>query len=156
MHMRRRGFLEVTAAFGGLVVSAPVLSMIRYDHSMSHEFSDLLFIGSDGTIRVILSKVEFGQGISTTLPMLVAEELDCDWKKMTVELRRSGKGKDFEENIYVLSTGGSDSTRSEFWRYRMAGATSRMMLINAAAKRWNVSPESCTTEMVLCATKVNR
>ncbi|MGC3948682.1 MAG: xanthine dehydrogenase family protein molybdopterin-binding subunit [Chryseolinea sp.] len=144
--MRRRDFLKVTAAFGGLMVIAPAFSMAGTRRVGVHEFNSLLHIGSDGTIQVILTKVEFGQGISTTLAMLVAEELHCDWKKVTVGNRPSGKGKDFAESMYVLSTGGSDSTRSEFERYRMAGAVSRRMLLDEAARRWNVDVATCKTE----------
>ncbi|MEJ1237751.1 xanthine dehydrogenase family protein molybdopterin-binding subunit [Chryseolinea sp. T2] len=150
--MRRRHFLKVTAAFGGLIVSMPVYPMFRdktlavASENIKHAFSKLLFIASDGTIQVILSKVELGQGISTTLAMLVAEELDCDWKKVTVAPWPTGTGKDFEESPYVLSTGGSDSTRSEFERYRRAGATARRMLLEAAAKRWNTDISNCKTE----------
>jgi isoquinoline 1-oxidoreductase beta subunit len=96
-----------------------------------------------------------GQGVWTTLPMLISEELDCDWSKIKVAHRPSGKGKDFEEDAFIQATGGSDSTRSEFDRYRLAGATARTMLVAAAAKRWGVQPEACSTKdgYIICGTR---
>lgn len=73
-----------------------------------------------------------GQGIWTTLPMLIAEELDCDWKKITVRHSPPGSAEDGKTELALRSTGGSDTTRSEFDRYRTAGATAREMLIRAA------------------------
>ncbi|GGM90881.1 aldehyde oxidase [Dyadobacter beijingensis] len=104
----------------------------------------LLRIDADDTIRVILHKVEMGQGIWTTLPMLIAEELDCDWSRIRVE-NRVIEGPVPEESIFVLSTGGSDTTRSEFDRFRTTGAIARTMLVQAAAKRLGIAPDQCTT-----------
>lgn len=66
--------------------------------------------------------------------------------KIKVEHCPSGKGDDFKQHIFVLTTGGSDTTRSEFEHYRQAGATARMMLINATAKRFGVHPAICKTD----------
>lgn len=104
-----------------------------------------LNIASDNTVKVILAHVEMGQGIWTTLSMLIAEELDCDWDKVTVE--HAPPGKPFVHTIYGIQiTGGSTTTLSEFERYRNAGATARAMLVDAAAKQFNVSPADCRTE----------
>ena len=104
-----------------------------------------LNIAPDNTIKVILAHVEMGQGIWTTLSMLIAEELDCDWDKVTVE--HAPPGKPYVHAIYGIQiTGGSTTTWSEFERYRNAGATARAMLIDAAAKQFNVSPADCRTE----------
>lgn len=142
MHINRRDFLKGTAlATGGLLIGftvppspAPLMP------------NALLSIEVDGTVRIIINKVEMGQGIWTTLPILIAEELDCDWRSIKVEHRVMGKIPVSDENIYVLSTGGSDSTRSEFDRYRMTGATARALLVQAAANRLRVRPENCKTE----------
>src|SRR5687768_1373079 len=104
-----------------------------------------LNITPDNTVKVILAHVEMGQGIWTTLSMLIAEELDCDWDKVTVE--HAPPGKPYAHPIYGIQiTGGSSTTWSEFERYRNAGATARAMLIDAAAKQFNVSPADCRTE----------
>ena len=146
----RRDFLKTgSLVAGGLLLSFSVDA--RAVKSVAGAASPALLnsflrIGEDNTIYIILSKVEMGQGIWTTLPMLIAEELDCDWKKIKVMHRPSGRGDDFHESIFILSTGGSDSTRSEFDRCRLAGATAREMLIEAACKRLNVKATSCRTE----------
>ena len=103
-----------------------------------------LRIAPDNTITVILAHAEMGQGIWTTLPMLIADELDANWKDIRVE--HSPVGKDWNHTVFGIQiTGGSSTTWSEFDRYRMAGATARVALVQAAAKRWNVAPETCST-----------
>lgn len=147
----RRDFIKVSAlTCGGLLLSiampADGKSPFKGTASNAVKLNAFLRIGDDNSIHIILSKVEMGQGIWTTLPMLIAEELDCDWKKIKVEHRPSGSGDDFKEDFLMQSTGGSDSTRSEFDRYRIAGATARVMLVNVAAKRFGKSPDACSTE----------
>jgi isoquinoline 1-oxidoreductase beta subunit len=103
-----------------------------------------LRIAPDNRITVVLAHAEMGQGIWTTLPMLIADELDADWKDIRVE--HSPVGKDWNHTVFGIQiTGGSSSTWSEFDRYRMAGATARTALVQAAAKRWGVTAESCAT-----------
>ncbi|MCF0052647.1 xanthine dehydrogenase family protein molybdopterin-binding subunit [Dyadobacter sp. LJ53] len=146
----RREFLKTTIfASGGLLVGyAPKGEDISEVCIQTGEnvMNALIHIGEDNSIHIILSKVEMGQGIWTTLPMLIAEELDCDWNKIKVRHAPPGKGDDFKPSLFVTSTGGSDSTRSEFDRYRMAGATARTMLVLTAAKRLGVPTEMCKTE----------
>jgi isoquinoline 1-oxidoreductase subunit beta len=148
--LSRRDFLKSgSLAAGGLLLSFSVgaggaNSFARTTAPAS--LNAFLKIGEDNSIYIILSKVEMGQGIWTTLPMLIAEELDCDWKKIKVMHRPSGRGDDFRQSIFVQATGGSDSTRSEFDRCRMAGATAREMLLEAAAKQLQVDATSCRTE----------
>lgn len=104
-----------------------------------------LNITPDNTIKILLAHVEMGQGVWTTLPMLMAEELDCDWEKVTVE--HAPPGQPFVHTVYGIQiTGGSTSTWSEFDRYRNAGATARAMLLEAAAKKFNVPVSACKTE----------
>ncbi|GAB4022638.1 xanthine dehydrogenase family protein molybdopterin-binding subunit [Spirosoma koreense] len=146
----RRSFLTSGAlAIGGLVVSfalpdRPARQSTR--PSTETTMNAYLRIGSDNRICIILSKVEMGQGIWTTLPMLIAEELDCDWNQITVEPSPPGKEADFGQSLVARNTGGSETTVSEFDSCRRAGATARTLLIQAAAKRLGVSPETCRTE----------
>jgi isoquinoline 1-oxidoreductase beta subunit len=103
-----------------------------------------LRIAPDNTITVVLAHAEMGQGIWTTLPMLIADELDADWKDIRVE--HSPVGKDWNHTVFGIQiTGGSSTTWSEFDRYRMAGATARTVLVQAAARRWGVAADGCTT-----------
>ena len=150
--INRRDFLRIsTIAGGGLLISlalpsnsAPIISETLTP--TLHTFNPFLMIGEDNSIHVILSKVEMGQGIWTTLPMLIAEELDCDLNTIKVKHSPPGSENDFKEPQIFRSTGGSETTKSEFDHYRYAGATARMMLVTAAAKRFNVETTACKTE----------
>jgi isoquinoline 1-oxidoreductase beta subunit len=104
-----------------------------------------LRIAPDNRITVVLAHAEMGQGIWTTLPMLIAEELDANWKDIKVEHAPAGKSY-FHTVFGIQITGGSSTTWSEFDRYRMAGATARVALVQAAAKRWGVPVDTCKTE----------
>jgi isoquinoline 1-oxidoreductase beta subunit len=150
--MNRRNFIQSGALLGGgLLVSFKIPAANKLA-AFSEAAADIPFapnaflnIGTDNTVTVILSHVEMGQGIWTTLPMLLAEELDVALDQITV--KHSGAGKEFTHTIYgVQITGGSTTTWSEFDRYRHAGATARVLLTQAAAKRAGVPVENCRTE----------
>jgi isoquinoline 1-oxidoreductase beta subunit len=141
--INRRDFLKIgTLAGGGLLIAVAIPTkathLLPAAPPTISPLNTFLKIGTDNSIHIILSKVEMGQGIWTTLPMLLAEELDCDWTKIKVEHSPPGKEGDFLGNLVYRSTGGSESTVQEFDRYRMAGATARTMLVAVAAKRLGV------------------
>jgi len=101
-------------------------------------------IGEDDRITIVVGKLEFGQGVLTSMPMLIAEELDCDWSKVHSEhapadLVYASPGRSRQ------GTGGSASTQISYRQMRTIGASARMMLLNAAAQRWSVAPETLTT-----------
>jgi isoquinoline 1-oxidoreductase beta subunit len=96
-------------------------------------------------VTIIVNKSEMGQGVYTSLPMLVAEELEVDWKKIRVEAAPVDPAYNHTQ-WGVQGTGGSTSVWSEWDRLRKAGAAARMMLINAAAEIWKVDPASCRAE----------
>jgi isoquinoline 1-oxidoreductase beta subunit len=147
----RRSFLKTgSTVTGGLLISffipaaAKKLGELPTGNTMfaPNAFLNIL---PNNTVKIILSHVEMGQGVWTTLPMLIAEELDCDWDKVTVE--HAPPGQPFVHTVYGIQiTGGSSSTWSEFERYRNAGATARALLIAAAAQKLNVDAASCKTE----------
>ncbi len=94
-----------------------------------------LRIGSDESITILLAHSEMGQGIWTTLPILVAEELDCDWSRIRVE--HAPAAPVYAHTVMGMQmTGGSTTTWSEFERYRTVGAAARQMLLRAAAEEW--------------------
>jgi isoquinoline 1-oxidoreductase beta subunit len=148
----RRRFLQTSGTLtGGLLISFVIpASAKRFGQKAAA--ADVLFVPNaylnitpDNTVRILLSHVEMGQGVWTTLPMLMAEELDCDWEKISVE--HAPPGQPYKHTTYGIQiTGGSSSTWSEFDRYRQAGATARALLIEAAAKKFNVPASSCRTE----------
>ena len=104
-----------------------------------------LRIGEDDTVTVLLAHSEMGQGIWTTLPMMIAEELECDWGKIRVEHAPAAPAY-AHTGWGMQATGGSSSTYSELDRYRQVGAMAREMLIAAAAAQWKVAPASCRAE----------
>jgi isoquinoline 1-oxidoreductase subunit beta len=144
----RRQFLKTSA---GLVIGfsvAPRAGLSALEGSASRPLPDpnaFLRIGPDESVTVLLSHSEMGQGIWTTLPMLVAEELGCDWTKVRVEHAPAAPA--YAHTAYGMQmTGGSTSTWSEFDRYRQVGAMAREMLVRAAAARWKVDPSACRAE----------
>ena len=96
-----------------------------------------LRIGPDGWVTVVVDRSEMGQGVDTALPMLVAEELDADWKRVRVE--HAPPGKEYANPMFgIQGTGGSTSVRAAFKPLREAGAKARAMLVAAAAAEWGV------------------
>jgi isoquinoline 1-oxidoreductase beta subunit len=142
----RRSFLLSTAAIGGglaLGFAIPFGQAARAPADVP-EVNTWVVIRPDDTVVVRVARSEMGQGSFTALPMLVAEELQCDWRKVAAEfvapeenLRRNRAWGD-------MSTGGSRSIRSSQDYLRKAGATARTMLIAAAAAQWNVAASDCT------------
>ncbi len=151
--INRRGFLKSGAVLGGgLVISffiparAGRLKSLVDEPAGAEVFSPNAFlqITTDNRIKVILAHVEMGQGIWTTLTMLLAEELDADISQVSIEHAPPGKAYNHTEWGMQI-TGGSSTTYSEFDRYRKAGAAARILLVQAAAATWKVSPTACST-----------
>ncbi|MBE7170225.1 MAG: xanthine dehydrogenase family protein molybdopterin-binding subunit [Williamsia sp.] len=145
----RRNFLKNAAILSsGLIVPFTALKAgkrVQDDPFTSFAPNAFLNIKPDNTIEIILAHVEMGQGVWTTLPMLVAEELDCDWKDIAVAHCPPNPAYNHTAMPLII-TGGSTSTWSEFERYRKAGATARILLTQAAAAKMGVSVASCKTE----------
>ncbi|KAB0503260.1 xanthine dehydrogenase family protein molybdopterin-binding subunit [Pseudomonas lini] len=149
----RRGFLKGSAVLGGgLVVAFVIPGANRFAlgaENQGNVFAPNAFlrIGNDNSITVLLGHSEMGQGIWTGLTMLIAEELDADWSKIRVE-HAPASAADYGLPAFggMQITGGSTSTWMEFDRYRQAGAAARLMLIEAAAKRFDVAPSQIRTE----------
>lgn len=147
----RRNFMKLAAtAGGGLMLGfhwssakATSFEVINQEAIASGEitFNSYLSISPDGTITIMSPNPELGQNIKTSFPMIVAEELDADWSKVKVVQANLDTTK-FERQV----TGGSGAVPHSWERLRKAGATARHMLVETAAKRWNVSPASLSTE----------
>ncbi|SFD01608.1 isoquinoline 1-oxidoreductase, beta subunit [Chitinophaga sp. CF118] len=156
----RRNFLKKGAILsGGLMISFVVPGVSRLKGAAVSADTDFvpnayLRVGIDDSVHVVLAHSEMGQGIWTTLTMLIAEELDADWSKIQVE--HSPAGDPYRHTAFGIQiTGGSSTTWSEFDRYRKAGATARVLLVSAAAKKFGVSESECRTEngWVIAGTK---
>lgn len=104
-------------------------------------FNSYLSIAPDGVITIMSPNPELGQNIKTSFPLIVAEELDADWSRVSVK-QAPLDGSRFERQV----TGGSGAVPHSWERLRKAGATARHMLVEAAAKKWNVSTNTLTTE----------
>ncbi len=101
-------------------------------------------IHPDDSVLIRVARSEMGQGIFTALPMLVAEELDCDWHKVRAEYASANENSRQDNVFGSMSTGGSRSVRGSQDYLRMAGAVAREMLITAAAGRWKVPVDECS------------
>ena len=151
--LSRRGFLKGSAVLGGgLVVAFVIPGAHRFAlgaENQGNVFAPNAFlrIGNDNSVTVLLGHSEMGQGIWTGLTMLIAEELDADWSKIRVE-HSPASAADYGLAGFggMQITGGSTSTWMEFDRYRQAGAAARLLLVEAAAKRFNVAPSAIRTE----------
>jgi isoquinoline 1-oxidoreductase subunit beta len=101
-------------------------------------------IGDDEQITIVVGKLEFGQGVLTSMPMLIAEELDCDWNKVRSE--HAPADPVYAHPAFGMQfTGGSMSIRSSYQQMRTIGATARQMLMSAAAQRWGVPADKIST-----------
>jgi isoquinoline 1-oxidoreductase beta subunit len=142
----RRAFLVSAAAVGGalsLGFDVPFGPAARADEA-APEITCWIVIAPDDRVTVRIARSEMGQGIFTALPMLVAEELACDWNKVGAAFVAPEENLRRKRAWGDMSTGGSRSIRSSQQFLRQAGATAREMLIASAAARWNVPATECT------------
>ena len=150
-NVSRRKFLT-----GGVIVAgALVLGVRYYPKLLSATLPDntnadraklnpsvYLGIDPDGTVWIVASRSEMGTTSRTTLPLIVAEELDADWSRVKIE-QAIGDKRYGDQNTVMDRT----PIRSFYDAMRQAGATARFMLIQAAAKQWGVPPAECETEL---------
>lgn len=136
------GFASATAFDETIVLGA------TGEEGAVHEINAWLRIAHNGIATIRMGASEMGQGVFTSLPMLLAEELDVSWDDVRIEAAPASKEYRRESPSFpgkVQLTGGSESVRGYWNVLRMAGATARAMLIQAAADKWGVSPLACTT-----------
>jgi len=147
MKSTRRSFIQKTALFSGAFclgfdwfqANGKEVSMVQTTME-SGRFNAFLAIDPSGKIILYSPNPEIGQGIKTAFPVVVAEELDVDWKD--VEVRQANLDtQNFERQL----TGGSGALKHSWERLRKAGATARKMFIQAAAQTWNVDASTCKT-----------
>ncbi len=150
----RRRFLKSSAALGGALVlgfrfdpharaaDAPTVPPAAPTRVAPNAF---LRIGKDGTCTVVVKHTELGQGSSTALPMLVAEELECDWSKVRFELAPAHP--DYLHTEWgMMATGGSSGVSNSWEQLRVVGAQARTMLMQAAANQWKVNVSAVRAE----------
>jgi isoquinoline 1-oxidoreductase beta subunit len=148
--LSRRQFLKAGAAVGGgLLLSFRLpLGNSEAEAADASDFAPNAFIriGRDGKIVLVMPYVEMGQGTYTSIPMLIADELEVDLKQVQLEHAPPNEKLYANPLLGVQATGNSNAVRGAWQPMRQAGATARTMLIAAAAKRWNVDPASCRAQ----------
>jgi len=147
-NLSRRGFLAAGAAVGGGLVLSLSLPLGQSDAATADEFVPNAFIriGSDGHIVLTMPYVQMGQGTYTSISMLIAEELDVNLKQVWLEHAPPNEKFYFNPLLGVQATGNSPSIRGARKQLRQGGATARTMLIEAAAKSWNVDAKTCRAQ----------
>ena len=145
----RRGFLKSMLSAGALVLAVRYVPGVSFAQTgpAANPLEDLplhpsvyVGIGTDGTVHIIAHRSEMGTSSRTSVPMILADELDADWTRVKIE-QAIGDPKYGSQD-----TDGSHSVRDFFNPMREAGATARLMLVRAAAVQWGVSPDDCTTD----------
>jgi len=151
--MKRRDFLKfsATSAIGGgllLGFGLPVRAEIRDTLTTNAPFAPNAFLRIDraGKVTFVMPMIEMGQGTYTSLPMLIAEELEVDVAKVAVEHAPADDKVYVNPLVGIQMTGGSTAVRAMYGPLRSAGATARVMLVSAAAQRWKVDASACRAE----------
>ncbi|WP_373886610.1 molybdopterin cofactor-binding domain-containing protein [Duganella sp. BJB480] len=149
----RRSFLKL-AGIGGLALGVfPLLATAQTTGAgqansalrPTQQPSAFVQIAPNGEVTVTINRLEFGQGVQTGLPMILAEELDADWSLM--RSRNGSSDAAYQDPRFGMHiTGGSNSIKNSFTQYRELGARARAMLLSAAAARWNVDVASLRTQ----------
>src|SRR6266566_1653938 len=147
-NLSRRSFLGTSAAIGGGLMLSLTLPLGRSEAASSDSFAPNAFlrIGSDSQVVLTMPYVEMGQGTYTSIPMLIAEELDVSLKQVWLEHAPPNEKLYANPLLGVQATGNSNAMRGAWKPLREAGATARIMLVAAATKRWGVDAKSCRTE----------
>ena len=162
LRIDRRSFLSVsTAATGGLLVSlylnlpASAGEANQAQPPKIYPPDAFVHIRPDGKIVITVNRLEFGQGVQTALPMILADEMDADWSQVIGELAPAAEV--YKDPVFgIQMVGGSGSIAHSFQQYRELGAKTRAMLVAAAADRWHVSPDQCRTENSVVYGPANR
>ncbi|WP_374676432.1 molybdopterin cofactor-binding domain-containing protein [Ideonella sp.] len=147
----RRTFLKLSGAAGLALGVYPGLSAGQATPAATgglkptDQPAAFVEIAADGVVTVVINRLEFGQGVQTALPMILAEELDADWSR--VRSRHGSNDPAYADPRFGMHlTGGSNSIKHSFQQYRELGARARAMLVAAAAHRWQANPAALRTE----------
>jgi len=156
-YSRRQFLVAGTTVTGAFVLGVPLSNATASEASSGRQLGFFIEIKADGHVIIGTNQPEIGQGVRTALPMLVAEELDVDWDRVSVRPMPLGIVKTADGYTWKYGgqgVGGSTGLTSNWDFMREVGATARQQLLQAAAARWNVSPDRCSTEpgYVVCPT----
>ena len=162
LRLDRRSFLSVSsAAAGGMLVAlyldvpAFALESSQAPQAKVYPPDAFVHVRPDGKIEITVNRLEFGQGVQTALPMILADELDADWSQVIAELAPAADV--YKDPVFgIQMVGGSGSIAHSYQQYREVGAKTRAMLIAAAAEKWHVSADQCRTENSVVYGPANR
>ena len=146
--MPRRTFLKVATASGFALGAFPLAACAQAPADAlkpTQQPSAFVRIERDGAVIVTINRLDFGQGVQTGLPMILAEELDADWSKVRSEHGNANPAY-VDPAFGMHLTGGSNSIKNSYTQYRELGARTRAMLVSAAAAQWKVDAGSLRTE----------
>jgi isoquinoline 1-oxidoreductase beta subunit len=142
---RRRFLVTSAAAGGGLAIGLPLSASSQSKTAdVGAQVNIWVVVKPDDTCVIRIARSEMGQGTKTGLAQLVAEELECDWKKVTTESITAGQNLASKRAWGEMGTGGSRGIRISQDYVRKGGAAARMMLLQAAANRWSVPVSEVT------------
>jgi isoquinoline 1-oxidoreductase beta subunit len=145
----RREFIKAAATAGGglmLGFALPPAGRAAAAAAKATDLNAFVRIGADGSVTLIMNKSEMGQGVYTGMSQLLAEELHCDLAR--VRLETAPVAAVYNNTVFPIQfTGGSMSIASSWVQMRTVGATARSMLVEAAARRWNVDASACRAEL---------
>ncbi|HSV45552.1 MAG TPA: xanthine dehydrogenase family protein molybdopterin-binding subunit [Ramlibacter sp.] len=145
METSRRSFLKVATATGFALGAFPMGACAEEALKPHEQPGAFVQIAPDGTVTVTINRLDFGQGVQTGLPMILAEELDADWSK--VRSRHGDANPAYADPAFGMHmTGGSNSIKNSYTQYRELGARTRAMLVAAAASQWKVDAATLRTE----------
>jgi isoquinoline 1-oxidoreductase subunit beta len=144
--LSRRNFLISSAAVSGSLMLSLTLGDVHAESAADFAPNAFIRIGSDGQVVLTMPYVEMGQGTYTSIPMLIAEELEVGLKQVRLEHAPPNEKLYFNPLLGVQATGNSNAIRGAWKPLRQAGAAAREMLIAAAAKRWSVDAKSCRAQ----------
>src|ERR1700748_1215400 len=144
--LTRRAFVIGAASIGGGLALGLDIPFAETAHAADStpEVNAWVVVRPDDSVVIRIARAERGQGSITGLAQLVAEELECDWSKVTTEYPTPGQNVARKRVWGDFSTGGSDRIRGSHDYVRKGGASARMMLIHAAADEWKVPASQCT------------
>src|SRR5262245_27566639 len=156
--MNRRQFMLTTSVVGGAFVLGFVLPSRQVEAGViaenpwtspttaGTEINAWLVVGSDDTITIRVAQSEMGEGVFTSMPMLVAEELECDWAQVRAEYASANRSLRENRASPRMATGGSGAVRRSREYLQQAGASARARLNAAAAQQWGVPASECRAE----------
>src|SRR5216684_9271711 len=144
----RRSFIRASATVaGGMLISLHLdLPLTAQEAAQTkpqtYPPDAFVHITPDGKIIIQVNRLEFGQGVHTSLPLILADELDADWSRVEAQLAPAADA--YKDPFYgIQMVGGSGSIAHSFRQYRELGANTRALLVSTAADRWRVTPDQC-------------